>query len=557
MKGLLHRSIPALAAGLLLWAILIPARAAGTIDVHATSGGHVTPSVGPDSNCHSWRGGNCYRYDGTIPVELIAAADPGYEFTGWSGDCQGLGFCTVTTDWNRHVSAQFRKQSQLRLHDTSYDVREVLEYNQLQGSCDRWSANPAGASQYLTLMCGKWLFFYGGFDIPGVPAPLIDFMTENLPDTVGAGFAKFGMIADPYSRQGRPLGLAPGATVSGLSTLSFTCASCHAGKTADGRYSAGLANHDYDYGKQILATNFTVAALLPQSVKDQMMASQTQAYMAPIWNEIATRQLQGKLMMSLLPLLPYLFDGNTPPLIPPDIQLQYLAWKPGTQDFIIIPVGADDHIETVSKILPLWNLYSEEQMQAAGGPHAMLGFTGSTPSYDHFLDGFVALSLGNFPKAQFAPLEAYLLSLKAPPSLQVRNPSQVAKGKTLFTQAGCDSCHNGPSHAGTRIFSFDEIGTDAAMKYWADGDEDGVSDVPAVISDPLSEGIKAPRLVGLWAQKRLLHNGSVDSLEDLFCLDHARPTRTDQPFGDEGHMMSCDGLSDDQKQDLIAYLKSL
>jgi hypothetical protein len=48
----------------------------------------------------------------------------------------------------------------------------------------------------------------------------------------------------------------------------------------------------------------------------------------------------------------------------------------------------------------------------------------------------------------------------------------------------------------------------------------------------------------------------VDSLERLFCLDGVRPSRTDEPFGDQGHASTCDGLSDDEKRALIAYLRA-
>lgn len=55
---------------------------------------------------------------------------------------------------------------------------------------------------------------------------------------------------------------------------------------------------------------------------------------------------------------------------------------------------------------------------------------------------------------------------------------------------------------------------------------------------------------------RFLHNGAVDTLEDLFCLDRARPSRSDEPFGDQGHTETCEGLSPDEKRALIASLRA-
>ena len=54
---------------------------------------------------------------------------------------------------------------------------------------------------------------------------------------------------------------------------------------------------------------------------------------------------------------------------------------------------------------------------AAGAPNALLGWTGSTPDIDTFLNGFVALSQGAFDTAKLRPLKTYLLSLTVSLSL--------------------------------------------------------------------------------------------------------------------------------------------
>jgi serine protease len=44
-------------------------------------------------------------------VQLTAAADVGWTFTGWSGDCSGAGACNVTMDGNKSVTATFTKNA--------------------------------------------------------------------------------------------------------------------------------------------------------------------------------------------------------------------------------------------------------------------------------------------------------------------------------------------------------------------------------------------------------------------------------------------------------------
>lgn len=527
------------------------------LETTTTQGGVLRVSVPPKAECPPDHGSTCGDYASSAVVEVIATADPGYEFVGWAGDCTGMGFCQVKMNRHRFVQARFVKAEEAVLHDTTPDLDALLEHGQLPGSCDRWAQAPAAASPYLEKMCGKWMFLYGGFNIMGIPAVIAEFMVKYLPDTVGPGFARFGMIPDPFSATGLPLGLAPGATVGGVKTLSFTCASCHLSATPDGRYSVGLPNHQYDYGKQIMALNYLPTAVLPASMRDKLVAPETQAFLQPMLQELDSKQLGGKLTLSLMKLMGIAFSGTPIPSVSQDTQRQYLGWKTGTQDFVVAPVGAEDHVHTVSKMQVLWNLDSAAEAQAAGAPHAMLGMTGDTPDLDTFLAGFVALSQGSFPLAHLQPLQTYLMSLKAPAPASLPDPLLVNAGRTLFAERGCNDCHNGPQYSGTRFFSYEEIGTDAAMRRWADANLDGVSDVPLVLNAPLNNALKAPRLVGLWAQQRFLHNGSVDTLEQLFCVDHERPTRTDEPFGDQGHRQTCDGLAAGEKQALIAFLRTL
>jgi uncharacterized repeat protein (TIGR02543 family) len=64
------------------------------LTVQQPTGGSITPPTG--------------SYDYGTVVELTATADPGYSFTGWTGDCSGTEpICSVTMDANKTVSATF------------------------------------------------------------------------------------------------------------------------------------------------------------------------------------------------------------------------------------------------------------------------------------------------------------------------------------------------------------------------------------------------------------------------------------------------------------------
>lgn len=135
-----------------------------------------------------------------------------------------------------------------------------------------------------------------------------------------------------------------------------------------------MANHDYEYGKQLMAMVLTpLAAALPSQTELDPLVK---VLIQPHLDELKANQAYPSLLESLVKLTPILLGGSGLPTVDAALQRQYMGWKSGTQDFLIAPVGTDDKVHTVSKILPLWNLYTEAEMAAKGGHSAMLGFTG-------------------------------------------------------------------------------------------------------------------------------------------------------------------------------------
>ncbi|MFL0809677.1 MAG: c-type cytochrome [Agarilytica sp.] len=547
---------------LLALAFLSFALSACNITATSTEGGSVSFSPVSTQSCTA-TDGVCFTYGDTETVTLSPVAEPGFEFVGWSGECSGMGFCEVLADDDKSVHAQFVRIEDLVITNTSADLETVLENNRFAGACDRYFADPAGASEYLTLMCGKWMFFYDGFGASGLPQGLAEYMTQYLPNTVGTGFSKFGMIPDPYSETGLPLGFPVGRELApGIPTLAYGCASCHFGKTRDGRFSVGHPNHEYDYGNQILASAYFPTFATESEISEEDYAPETVALMQPLLEEYASSNSSIQLLSALLPLTTIPAEEMQDIDIPVEYQSYYASWKSGVQDFMITPVGIDDEVHTATKIQHLWEIPTPEEMAASGGPHsAMLSSFGGALSLEQFFQGFLLISAvdgESFGIERGIPLVKYVYSLEAPSNPNPPAVESVAKGEALFASKGCAGCHNGPGYSGTRIFTFDEIGTDDALRFWGDKDQDGEQDFPSVDgTNGITHGVKAPRMNGIWSLTRLLHNGSVESLDDLFCMDRARPTIEEYVFSDKGHMMTCDGLSDEEKQDLISYLNTL
>jgi len=435
------------------------------------------------------------------------------------------------------------------LTNTSFVLEEVLEYGALEDACELYSQFPN--DEDLQLRCGKAMFFYEGFGGLGIPQPLLDFVSTKFPDELGPAFSEYGMIPDPYSEEGRPIGYGVGSPMGSVETLAYSCASCHFGQLPDGRYSVGMSNNQYATGKQFLSL-----MLLPQSVMPGFDDSEHDPDALAIIEPLREKLRSSPLLFAQMGwnLLPLLWESDmSAASITRDVEEAYASWKTGTMDVFIPPLPIDDEIHIVSKIPTIWSIPNQTEQHEFEMESAMLSWSGGSPSLDHFVNGFLALGDSeSWTIEDVEPLLAYLETLKAPSTLDYIDEMYVDKGQGLFN-AECLSCHQGYQGSSIELYSFEEIGTDDQMKYILDADLDGVP-VFGVEATPTHQ-IKAPRLTGVWAKERLLHNGSVNSLEELFCMNG--PRNDNRPiFGNVGHTYGCD-WSENEKIHIIEFLQSI
>ncbi|MEQ1565853.1 MAG: hypothetical protein ABMA64_09470 [Myxococcota bacterium] len=437
------------------------------------------------------------------------------------------------------------------LTNVSDDLDALLEHGALNGACDAWEANPG--DRRLELLCGKSMFFYEGFGTLGIPTVLIDTLPELFPDELGPAFSRLGLVPHPTEPHGRPIGFGVGAPLGGNETLAMTCASCHFGPLGDGRYAVGAPNHGYAYGEHMLSILLIPAAASPlfrESDHDPEAIAAVRDVLDRLSDDPGVAIQLG---LALLPLL-----GVEVATVAVEQEGEYASWPPGTMDFVIDPLPIDDGVHTVSKISALWGIPSDAEVESAHMEHAMLAWAGSAHSLDQFLQGFVQLGGGDvaaWPPERLAPLRSYIESLRAPEPLEPPDVDAVSRGEAVFRSAGCVECHAGPRGSGARIYTYDEIGTDAAMEAWADPDLDGepccgIGDTDTV----LTHGIKSPRLTGSAYFGRFLHNGSLGTLEEVLCLS-PRPDDRGEPWSDAGHTYGCD-LPDDERAALAVYLRA-
>lgn len=160
----------------------------------------------------------------------------------------------------------------------------------------------------------------------------------------------------------------------------------------------------------------------------------------------------------------------------------------------------------------------------------------------------------------------YLMSLDAP-----RNPSLAPKplreaGRKVFQRAGCPTCHVPPSYTSGKLT--------LAQGYTPPPDHPNIEDVVrlSVATDMelamrTRKGTgfyKVPTLRGVWDRPRLMHDGSLTSLEEMFDPARVKPDYVPKGWkgpdedrrGVAGHTFGL-GLNEEDRRALLAFLRSL
>ncbi len=161
---------------------------------------------------------------------------------------------------------------------------------------------------------------------------------------------------------------------------------------------------------------------------------------------------------------------------------------------------------------------------------------------------------------------AYLLSLEPPRNPDTASPDLLAHGERVFQREGCSTCHTPPEYTSAKLT--------LAEGWQSPPDHPNRADIlpVSVGTDPglalrTRKGTgfyKIPSLRGVWYRPRLLHDGSLASLEEMFS-----PARLSADYHSKGwnppatttravigHTFGLT-LERDDKSALLAFLRSL
>lgn len=161
---------------------------------------------------------------------------------------------------------------------------------------------------------------------------------------------------------------------------------------------------------------------------------------------------------------------------------------------------------------------------------------------------------------------AYLMSLEPPANPNPAPSALVDQGSQIFRREGCVACHRPPTYTNGKLTPAPGFVPSPNHPNRADISSESVdTDADTALKTRKGTGLyKVPTLRGVWYRPRLLHDGALTSLEEMF--DRARLSPDYVPKGWSppgatkravpGHTFGLD-LNAKDKAALFAFLRSL
>lgn len=160
----------------------------------------------------------------------------------------------------------------------------------------------------------------------------------------------------------------------------------------------------------------------------------------------------------------------------------------------------------------------------------------------------------------------YLMSLEPPKNPNPAPAAQLAAGQKIFNREGCLNCHTPPDYTSGKLTLASGYQPPAGHP-----DRENIvrmtagTDPGLALKTRKGTGFyKIPSLRGVWYRPRLLHDGSVATLEEMFNPARLRPDHIRGGWkGPEQDLKAIPGhpfglsLTPQEKADLLAFLRSL
>jgi hypothetical protein len=414
--------------------------------------------------------------------------------------------------------------------DIGPSLESVMDAKKLKGACQSYFTRP---NKYNEVLCGKSIFFNleTRTDL-GIPNQMLKQMKKTFPKE----FNKVGFYKNPLNPaellgvvKVKPLYPYKAKELMTLNDIrQISCAGCHVGQLPDGRWSVGYPNYNLNVGQ--LNILFTFSLWLADSEKYN-----TQKWFKPLINKYNRMkktifQRPWDSWMMLASYLPgkfkqtdffFRFLEQDPPSM--GDQVSFIYGKPGIYN-AASPIINFANREFYTTPPQIWDMNHKTDKE-----EAYLGTITSVHNLESFIKhAFAYTNLTHIYSVDkyVKPLATYLRSLKTPMYKGYIDQEKAKRGKVEF-QNNCMSCHDGRNGASTIRHPVETVNSPSQIdsifldytKPTQQSRKLMESLQKAVPFEPLTYGIKARRLNGIWSKKAIMTNGSIKSLDHLFCLN--------------------------------------
>jgi hypothetical protein len=174
--------------------------------------------------------------------------------------------------------------------------------------------------------------------------------------------------------------------------------------------------------------------------------------------------------------------------------------------------------------------------------------------------------VGRFSDTQLYALAKFLYTLKPKPNPEKFPAKLLEKGKMIFIEQGCVSCHTPPLYTNNMLTPVDGFDPPASHleKYQIFNISVGTDPGLSLYTRRGSGYYKIPSLIGSWNRTAFLHDGHLKNLEDLFDSTRLSPEYEPTYYKPRGvKKMAVPGhpfgmkLTEEEKKALVAFVKSL
>ena len=377
------------------------------------------------------------------------------------------------------------------------------------------------------VLCGKDRFINLRMKTKiGVPIILLKAMEKF--EEIGPRLEGLGLLDDDsWQKERWPFGFVKAKHANPFAVKRLTtnkiagvsCAACHTGKLPDGRFSIGMTNENFKYGKMNQYTLFSIWMVDKRKYDEKRWIPELISMYKDLRKNNKNFFMKMLSASEKIPVNKFLLKniiGEEPPSLA--TQRSFIKSEPGVFNGFAPSLNFQDK-ELYVSAPGIWALGSEKESH-----YGTLAERANTQ--DFISEAYIYTNrTARYNKAMYLePMAEYLKCLKSPKPLFKPTKALYEEGKKVFKN-NCTSCHNLNHGGGSVSTPASLIGTpETFQNIFTDYQPQDIQSIRTfrliqkLGLDGSAKNVKVRRLNGIWTRRNLTSNGQIKGFDHLFCL---------------------------------------